>query len=167
MSRLTEKDWFFRRGFDRLAADVLPEALSELCSKCSQEELKQLLNLIKKIYFAPNRMCYQKTESLLKRLLDSWPGERYSELVCALLEFPFIEENDEMQNRYFPDPMFLLNFNKMDHIAPELRAPIDRLFEKYTQETEKKKGWLCSRMLACLELGQLNEEQKQFLGKEL
>src|SRR5699024_3766 len=35
MSRLTEKDWFFRRGFDRLAADVLPEALSELCSKCS------------------------------------------------------------------------------------------------------------------------------------
>lgn len=167
MSRLTEKDWFFRRGFDRLAADVLPEALSELCSKCSQEELKQLRNLIKKIYFAPNRMCYQKTESLLKRLLDSWPGERYSELVCALLEFPFIEENDTMQNRYFPDPMFLLNFNKMDHIAPELRAPIDRLFEKYTQETEKKKGWLCSRMLACLELGQLNEEQKQFLGKEL
>ena len=55
----------------------------------------------------------------------------------------------------------------MDHIAPELRDPIDRLFEKYTQETEKKKSWLFSRMLACLDLGQLNEGQKQFLGKAL
>ena len=167
MSRLTEKDWFFRRGFDRLAADVLPEVLSELCSKCSQEELERLLILIKKIYSAPNRMCYQKTASLLKRLLASWPSGRYSELVFTLLKFPFVEENDAMQNSYFSDPILLLNFNKMDHIVPELRDSIDRLFEKYTLETEKKKSWLFSRMLACLELGQLNEEQKQFLGKEL
>ena len=167
MSRTTDKDWFFRGGFDRFAAAGLPEVLSELCSKCSQEELERLLNLIKKIYSAPNRMCYQKTASLLKRLLASWPSGRYSELVFTLLEFPFVEENDAMQNSYFADPMLLLNFNKMDHIAPELRAPIDRLFEKYTQETEKKKSWLFSRMLACLELGQLNEEQKQFLGKAL
>ena len=167
MSRLTEKDWFFRRSFDRLAAYVLPEVLSELCSKCSQKELEQLLDLVQKIYSAPNRMCYQQTESLLRRLLNSWPRDQYSKLVCAFMEFPFIEENDEMQSSYFPDPMLLLDFNKMDHIAPELRSPIDRLFEKYTQATGKKKRWLFSRMLVCLGLGQLSEEQKQFLGKEL
>jgi len=46
---LVPDDWYYQENFVRLSADVLPELLSELCTRCSSPFMEELLNCLEKI----------------------------------------------------------------------------------------------------------------------
>lgn len=102
---LTEADWFYRNSFARLAADVLPEVLSELCSKCSVSMLDKLLDLVEQLYASPKRLCYQQTASLIRRLLTAYPVSACRELLPRLASFPLNAQKEVPMSRYFPEPL--------------------------------------------------------------
>ena len=70
------------------AATVLLEALSELCSKCSDEMMVQLLDFLKKLYSSPQKDHYLQAASLVKRLIPFYPVGLHRELLLQLLTFP-------------------------------------------------------------------------------
>ena len=153
---LVPDDWFYRENFMRLSADVLPEVLSELCTRCSPPFTKELLNCLEVIYSSPKRMCYQQALSLTKRLLAVYPKDKHRELILRLIDFP-IKESDQFEQQYFPNPLMFV---------PVMQAPQKQFLHEPLVEVEKlfiNQAWnnntVLSKLMYCLIHGLLTESQ--------
>lgn len=157
---LSFDDWFFRRNFVRLAADVLPELLSELCSKCSLSVLSQLLAVLKKLYCSEKKMCYTRAPSLARRLIAAYPRVLYQKLACELLTFPII--TNELEGREFKDP-----FSYLSHTASAVTQDsdksfpeVEKYFVQYKDADDSGKESVLNRLMYCLYAGLLTQEEK-------
>lgn len=153
---LVPDDWFYRENFVRLSADVLPEVLSELCTRCSPTFTEKLLDCLEIIYNSPQRMCYQQALSLTKRLLAVYPKDKRRELILRLIDFP-IKESDQFEQQYFPNPLMFV---------PVMQAPQKQFLDKPLVEVEKlfiDQAWhdntVLSKLMYCLMHGLLTESQ--------
>ena len=91
------------------AATVLLEALSELCSKCSDEMMVQLLDFLKKLYSSPQKDHYLQAASLVKRLIPFYPVGLHRELLLQLLTFPLPNLERLRIHRDLLDPFGVLS----------------------------------------------------------
>lgn len=156
---LNPEDGFYRGNFACLAADVLPEVLSVLCTKCSSSVLNKAFDFLKSLYFSEKKLCYQQAPSLAKRLFAAYPPEKLRALIPQLLLFPIKEDND-MIRRYFPNPLKYIQF-KDDYIEKknETSLPeVDSLFAKLQQKEEFSA--IMNQLLYCLYHGFLTDENK-------
>lgn len=162
---LNISDWFYRESFVRLATDVLPELLSELCVKCSYLVLQQLLLAVKQLYISPKKLCYSHISSLAKRLIASYPPERRQELVLQFLTVP-LPENDHV-NRDFPDLLSLVPIDRTEatQTADHSFLEIELLFEQC--RVVEDKHFILDHLLHCLCHGLLTSDQKIALRDEL
>lgn len=153
------EEWFYRRDFTRLAADVLPEVLSELCTKCSDRVLDEVLNLVEVLYGSRKKRCFQNIQPLVKRLLMGYPKEKGDILFRRLLNFPAAD--DPIPYLRFPEPLFLLP----DDCVAQLKnkkyrfAETETLFEAY----RKGNTALMNRVIFCAANGLLPEPQRLLL----
>lgn len=160
---LTESDWFYRNSFARLAADVLPEVLSELCSKCSVPVLDKFLNLLDHLYRSPKRLCYQKIVSLAKRLIPAYPASVYKKLIVQLAGFPLPEDGDDSVFD-FPDPIQFVpsfldnNIQDAQTALPEIQTILTIPFSDNSRKA------VANRLLHCFYHGLLTAPQKKLLG---
>ena len=161
-AELNPSDWFYRNSFARLAADVLPELLSELCSKCSEKILDQLFDLSFFLYSSEKKLCYQQTNSLMKRLINAYPAQRRRELVLLTLSLPIDES--ELYQHFFDDPITFIP-TKITGQSEESPLPeIERLFFQYQQS---KSPQLLNRILYGFCHGCLTKEQERELSNFL
>lgn len=157
---LSIEDWFYRRTFARLVASVLPQILSELCSKCSADTLRKLLDALKKLYVSDKRMCYNKLSVLAKRLIKAYPNERRGELLSILLTFPIISnEQDrlELENPFSFVP--IINAEK-NQILNQNLPEIEMLFAQCGGKDDTGKEPLLDHLIYCMYHGLLTHEQK-------
>lgn len=160
-SNLEDKDLFLRQNFIYLTANMLPQVLSELCCKCSSEELEKQLNLAKKIYTSPSWRYYHRVNYLLNRLVTSWPKARHDVLISRLLTFPCFDKTDEMRNVFFPDAIRYVNF-RIKNISKELTTQVDKIFEEYN--SYKNNETILFRLLVCSKIGILSKNQRKKLN---
>lgn len=162
-AELTPADWFYRNSFARLSADVLPEVLSELCSKCSASMLDKLLNLLERIYTSPKRLCYQQTGSLTKRLLAAYPVSAYSELLPKLARFPLNEQSSNPMSRYFPEPLRFIPLSS-EHSRQDAQIPLPEIQALLTKPLhDGNQQSILERLLYCFYHGILTKQQKRTL----
>lgn len=165
-SELSAEDWFYRNSFARLAADVLPELLSELCCKCSVFMLNELLNLLEQLYASPKKLCYQQTGSLAKRLIQSFPGSDQGQLSLRLARFPLVEVEDSRASHYFPDPLEFVPFtSERCENATDITKEMESLLDSCPHH--KAGHTIINHLLLCYYHGLLNEQQKMKLGNLL
>lgn len=158
---LGAEDWFYKEHFAQMAADVLPELLSELCVKCSYPILHQILSVVKQIYSTPKRQSYSRTLSLARRLIAAWPLERRQELVLQLLTTP-LPKNDR-DERDFPDLLSLVPIVRIE-AAQTVQSALpetDTLLEQY--KSAENKGFILDHLLHCSCHGLLTQTQKTAL----
>jgi len=153
---LVPDDWFYRENFVRISADVLPEVLSELCTRCSPLFMEELLNCLEKIYNSPQRMCYQQALSLTKRLLTVYPKDRHKELILQLLRFP-VQEGDLAEQQYFPNPLLFVPAKQVSQ-KQFLDKPLLEIEKIFTDQTSLDNTVL-SKLMYCLVHGLLTESQ--------
>ena len=156
---LNPEDWFYRRSFACLAADVLPEVLSVLCTKCSSSVLDKVFDFLKRLYFSEKKLCYQQAPSLAKRLFTAYPPEKLRALIPQLLLFPIKEDND-MIRRYFPNPLKYIQV-KGDYIEKKIEkslSEVESLFAKFQQK--EGASMAMGQLLYCLYHGFLTDEEK-------
>lgn len=155
---LGAEDWFYRGCFAQLAADVLPELLSELCVKCSYLVLHQVLFVVKQLYSTPKKQSYSHILPVVRRLIAAWPSEHRSELVSQLFTTP-LPENDR-DNRDFPDLLSLVPIvhREATQAAQSALPEIDALLEQYKPVENKR--FILNRLLYCSCLGLLTQAQK-------
>ena len=102
---LSDSNYFLRESFAHLAAEVLPEILSELCAKCSYPVLTQMLSALEHLYSSDRRYCYTQIFSWTRRLIFSYPIEYRRELIEVFFTLLIIEKDSVRNN--FPDPVSL------------------------------------------------------------
>lgn len=153
---LVPDDWFYRENFVRLSADVLPELLSELCTRCSSPLMEELLNCLEKIYNSPQRMCYQQALSLTKRLLTVYPKDRHKDLILRLLHFP-VQEGNSVEQQYFPNPLMFVPAPQVQH-KQFLDEPLLEIEKMFTDQTSLDNTVL-SKLMYCLAHGLLTGSQ--------
>lgn len=152
---ITAQSWLYKENFACLAANVLPEVLSELCTKCSYPLMQKLLDWLETVYHSPKRLCYQRTFSLMKRLMAVYPKSKYKDLFLQLLRFLVLDSNPQDQ-RFFPSPLSYVTVEPsrpaffLDEPIPE----IDLLLLQSVQDEHVQ-----SQLLHCLEAGLLTESQ--------
>lgn len=161
-AELNPSDWLYRNCFARLAADVLPEILSELCSKCSEKALDQLFDLALLLYSSEKKLCYQKATSLMKRLINAYPARRRRGLVLRMLSLPIDE--DELHRRFFDDPIKFVPTKIMRQSEEYPLPEIEQLFFQYRQS---KSPQLLNRLLYGFCHGCLTKEQERELSSFL
>ena len=160
-AELSADSWFFRESFAHLAAEVLPEILSELCAKCSISVLNKILSALRQLYESDKKSCYPQMKSLVRRLVSSYPLGQRQELIEKCLAFPIIE-GDRLRLE-LPDPISFIPIDRLcTNQEPENSIPaVGQLFDQYENSTSKKE--LLNRLLHCLCHGLLTPEQKEHL----
>ena len=157
---LSVEDWFYRRTFARLAASVLPQVLSELCSKCSVDTLRQLLDVLKKLYASDKWRCYNKLSVLAKRLIKAYPDERRSELLGVLLTFPIVWNEQDRLELESPFSYLPITDAEKDQTLSQGLPEIEMLFAQCGGADNDSKEPIVDRLLHCMYHGLLTHEQK-------
>jgi len=164
-------DGFRTDNFGVLLAQVLPEILSRLCSKCSLGAKNRLLRFLLSIYTSDQRSKYRGIYHLAERLLASLTVAKRYEYIPMLLEFPVLGNLPGITATELVNPFLLLNINK-DDIAgmPNLEldtAKIDSLLEKTNSGGTGHRRWASLVLARLYELGLLAEDQVGRLGEAL
>ena len=158
---------FCHNNIFHFSADTLTEVLSEICSKCSEPVLNQLLGLLEKLYNSPRAKCYQKVPILVKRFIASYPVGERTRLVERLAQFS-IETTDEPRNPFtWPDPLSLLG-GASDQGNITRDEPIETIQHYFDMSrVEKISDGAISHLMHCSSLGLLTEQQRDHLGELL
>lgn len=146
------------------AATVLLEALSELCSKCSDEMMVQLLDFLKKLYSSPQKDHYLQAASLVKRLIPFYPVGLHRELLLQLLTFPLPNLERLRIHRDLLDPFGVLSARSKGFKVESEKScqEIEQLI--ILSQSHDNGLSALNRLLYCGEQGLLTSDQKKWLG---
>ncbi len=112
-----------------LLINAIPEILSRLCIKCSDESKAMLYELIRFIY--SREINLNNLGRLLARVSENSSAQMQSKMLEMFLDLP-ISANDPTNRETFPDPFRFLKINERDRL-PGLKVDkkaIDHLFEQ-------------------------------------
>jgi hypothetical protein len=101
---------FKKDNFAIVLASVIPEILSRLCVKCSDNARFKLLDFLNRIYLSENKHKFKKIFNLTKRLISSLSDKKQYELLPRLLKFPIVY-GDKFIEKDFPDPFYFISIN--------------------------------------------------------
>lgn len=85
-------------------AKVIPEILSRLCVKCSENIQDNIFDFLIEIYAVDFKYHYKGISNLVKRLISSWPLSYQHQKIPELLKIPIICPRDFQIVKEFPEP---------------------------------------------------------------
>ena len=152
-------------------AQLLPEVISRLCCKCSDEMKRRVLEFIIGIYASPNKIKYQNVNNLINRLLSSMSEvERYC-LVPDFLKIPFPEGLDSFkQQNDFPNPFLSIELNQKPECAPAVEIQselVDHLFRQANLDNSDRRRWAITSLVTLHNLQLLDDRQSQNLAEAI
>ncbi|MCG9782623.1 SIR2 family protein [Vibrio brasiliensis] len=94
---------------------VIPEALSRLVTKSSDDNLCLIFKLLKNIARTDDLSGYEGLDKFVRRLVESLSEKNAIDYIPALLDLPIVDTGDFISSREMPNP-----FNYLGHLRPEL-----------------------------------------------
>ncbi len=101
----------FKANFAINMAAVIPELLSRLCVKCSNESKNLLFDLIKQLYQSEKKINYQNISHLVSRFFKSITIEEQHLIIPKMLEIPIVQEENFRIDTEFIDPFKFLDID--------------------------------------------------------
>jgi hypothetical protein len=153
-----------KRNIALQLAGVIPEILSRLCVKCSQEIKDKILDLIVSIYKSEHRNKYEGVAHLLQRLLTSWSDDEKMARLKKIIEIPIIVVTHPRDGSDFPEPFKYLNVNKKDINNQAIQIEqktIESLIEKVKSKNVQERERALYRVAGLNDLGFLSDQQKK------
>jgi len=144
-----------------LLINAIPEILSRLCIKCSDESKALLYELIRFIY--SRGINLNNLGRLLARVSENSSSRMQSKMLEMFLDLP-ISSNDPNNREIFPDPFRFLKIDERDRL-PELKVDkkaIDHLFEQ-AGSGDTIESTSLYRLLKLHQLKQLDTRQSKHL----
>lgn len=150
-----------------LAANVIPEMISVLLTRCSKTKFKGLFDLLVNIYSSTQRDYFSHCQNFIKRVVIKLIPQLGVQTIEKLFHFDYGETPNIRDEFQFPDPFWhALTFNKklVQRLinAQPLSIDIDSLLTRYEKQHQE---WLLSRLLLCNEYNLLSREQQKRLKK--
>ena len=156
-------------------AGIVPELLSHLCTRCSFDKLRKILDFLVQLYRSPHKAKYSNIRDLVKRLVASWPPGHLHELIFIVFtQFPITDPTRPLEDREFPDPLDFVDRDDALKVAANIHLPpkvIDDLIEEFDRKPIDKRQAQFSKLAHGFDYGLMSETQKlrfsQSLWKEL
>lgn len=161
-------DRFRQNNFAIVLASVIPEILSRLCVKCSDETRFKLLEFLKSLYSSDQKLKFDNLAKLTERLINSFSNEIQYKLLPKLLEFPILSNLHFIIEREFPEPFHFLSIDteliaKVDGIKID-EDVIKDLLQKSSSAIKEERSRALLRLEQLHRLNLLNNEQIKSLG---
>lgn len=102
-------DYSSLRGLIR---QVVPEVLSRLVCKCSEESRANLFEFVVQVYDVDSREDYSGIRNLTRRLLSSYSPSLRAKLIPKLLDFRVLPHGRPIEEQEFVNPLFLIGFEE-------------------------------------------------------
>lgn len=99
-------------NFSIRLATIIPEILSRLCVRCSNDVKVKVLDFLQKVYSCSYKQRFQGISNLIKRFINSLSDREQYELLNSFLDFEILSEAHEIEKRNFPDPFHFISINK-------------------------------------------------------
>lgn len=168
-SELQGESSFYRQSFDEIIVYVIPEILSRLCSRASNEMKEVIFNFINFIYSSPNKSYYNGCGNLTKRFFNTLSNNELESFLEDILKIPYPDDVTFRNEREFVNPFTLfdhdnLEFSKKPKISKKLISDIS---EEIKQNNNKKREWASTSLIALEKMGLLSKEQQSILGENL
>lgn len=148
---------------------VIPEILSRLCTKCSNEVKLKILNLLKELYLSDViiQSNYTGIDKLVQSLIQSFSLQEQYELIPTLLEFPIIDDTDRLNP--YPD---ILSFIELEDLKQTKKIKVDtkKVDELISFLSDDKNPWrriAISRLILLWKFNFLNKLQENKYAQAL
>jgi len=164
-------DGFHTDNLGILLAGVIPEILSRLCCKCSDEARYKLVDFLLDIYKSDQRLKYRGIKHLTERLIYSFSCRQRIELIPKLLEFPILQNLHHIIEIEFLNPFHFLQIDK--ELTDSGRKPnidnskIISLLNDANSKDPKVRKWSTFTLVKLYELNLLKKAWTAKLGKAL
>lgn len=164
---ICEGDAFSNVSYCVRLAQLIPEIISRLCSKCSAEAKNKVMEFVKGVYAANDKTNYKNIKNLLKRLIGSMSELDQYKSVPALLKIPFPENLNQIVKDEFLNPFLFLEINKKPESSPALEIQTEQVEDLIQQaKLDKSDGLRCWAITSLVTLHSLDfldtEQNKSF-----
>jgi len=147
---------------------IIPEILSRLCVKCSDESKFKILIFLKVLYLSEKKQNFRGVSHLLIRLLNSCSLELKAKMFVPFLAFPLLDERD-LGAEPFLDPFQILDITKERFDKYKIKISKDVVDDLLlvAQKTGSKRKRAIFRLGTLNELNLLNKNQQKAFGELL
>ena len=112
---IRSRNSFHNYNFGIVLAETVPEILSRLCCKCSQNAREKNFNFLLEIYQSNHRGNYKGIRNLTKRLMEAFSDHQRYKLLPRLLDFYIPDYMTPGEMHEFINPFEFLNIDKELH----------------------------------------------------
>lgn len=163
-------DAFRNDSYGVRLAQLLPEVISRLCCKCSNETKHRVLEFITGLYASPDKTNYRNVRNLTKRLISSMTEVEQYSLVPDLLRIPFPENMNLIVKDEFLNPFLLLEINQKPECAPALEIQpglVDYLLQQAALDNADRRRWAITSLVTLHKLQLLDYDPSKKLAEAI
>lgn len=96
------KKTYYAFGLPEYPLKVMPEMLSRLCAKCSEDKFGSLIELLLELYQSPKNSI-SNVQNLMQRVINNIPISSLQKYMDRFWEFPLFPDDARIQHDY-PEP---------------------------------------------------------------
>ena len=131
-----------RSNFGIVLANVIPEILSRLCSKCSTDIKEKLVDFLLSVYRSDHKHNYGGIQNLTKRLLAAFSVRQRFDLIPKLLDFPILSDLGISEHEFINPFRFLIMEQDSMNVKPVISGEkLDVFFEKASSDNTDARKW--------------------------
>lgn len=148
---------------------VVPEILSRLCTKASDESKYRVLDYLIDVHRLSGRSAPQGVRNLTRRLFTSLSVKQRVEVIPRLLQIPTPKELSPLEERELVNPFSYLEADRRwrDGIAALPTEMVQALVRDAASTTTVTRQWALATLGALHDLDLINEEQQADLAVAL
>lgn len=164
LNNLNPENWFNPSNIFEYAAQIIPEVLSRLCSKCSLEKLDEILDICLIIYKSSVRSNIKEMNKLISRLINAYTIEQLYTRINKICEFPIIE--DDIGQEY-PDPVLAINISEINNRVNLKQEDYEKCIKLLIRDIEScnKNNKKVNRLVWLYFMVQFKDEDKDYIKK--
>ena len=164
-------NWFQADNFGIVLARVIPEIISRLCSKCSNDSRENILSFLLDIYNSDQKDKFRGIGNIAKRLMESLSNFQQLDIINKLLQFPVLTGLHHITEHEFLNPFYFLRIDKAsikNFKKPKIdRKVIDGLFEQALSTDISQRKWATFIIVKLYNLELLEKNDNSRLSKVL
>ncbi|MGE4497545.1 MAG: SIR2 family protein [Deferribacterales bacterium] len=141
---------------------LIPEILSRLCCKCSEDKKDKLLDVLAELYKFPKQINDDGVRHLAERLISSYSVSKQFEIIPRLLEFPVpVFTYQEHILSLNPLNMLRLDISEIENLErPYIEENIIYgLIKRVSVEKDYRRSWYIYTLMTLFDLKLLNAQQ--------
>lgn len=153
----------------RLAA-LLPEVISRLCCKCSNNIKHKVLKFVIETYNSPAKANYKNIRNLTTRLISSIHESDQYRIIPDLLKFKIQENSNLLVKNDFLNPFLLIELKKNPEHEPKLEissGSVNQLLQQSASDNTDHRRWSLISLITLHKLQLLDDENNKELAEVL